>query len=100
MKYHELVLFGQKMYVTDFRVQQKDRDSNLFYYEIRHSDDGWEPATIEKNVWVNHFGTLVSNKEIEFTHVDYTPLLEENAYAITESLGGGEVTQNPYGVGA
>lgn len=37
-----------------------------FRYELRHGDEDWTvPVTIEKQVFVNHCGTLFSEKEIE-----------------------------------
>lgn len=36
------------------------REPNKYYYEVRHADDDWEaPATIEKLVDINFFGTII-----------------------------------------
>lgn len=43
--------------------KNKLKKAGFFVYEIRHGDDG-EPATVEKNVFVNFYGTLLSPKEI------------------------------------
>lgn len=43
------------------RIPKKQRDPNLFYYEYRGNDD---EKTIEKGVWVDYLGTLITNKEI------------------------------------
>ena len=40
-----------------------------FKYEIRHADRSWaEPSTIEPRVLVNHWGTILSMKEIPELH--------------------------------
>lgn len=48
---------------TSIRVQ--NNDSGLtFDYQLRHGDDDSVPATIEKFVKVNFFGTFVSSEDI------------------------------------
>lgn len=52
--------------VVSIRVPIDARAEDLFFYDIRHSDDdGFEPATIEKNVFVNHLGTLITTEPIK-----------------------------------
>lgn len=43
------------------KIPKKLRQSDLFYYEYRGEGDD---KTIEKNVWVDYSGTLITNKEI------------------------------------
>ena len=43
------------------RISKKQKDPNLFYYEYRGND---EEKVIEKGVWVDYAGTLITNKEI------------------------------------
>lgn len=51
--------------VEQFRIKQEERDPNLFYYDIRHEDNDWgEPCSLEKRVWVNHFGTMATSEPI------------------------------------
>jgi hypothetical protein len=64
---------GIDVEVVQARV--KDRDSDRFYYEIRHPDDDWaSPATLEEKVAVNFWGTLVSPKKLDFGEDDYLEL--------------------------
>lgn len=42
------------------------RKQNRHVYELRESDEGFDPATIEHGVMVNHFGTMVSSSELVF----------------------------------
>jgi FKBP-type peptidyl-prolyl cis-trans isomerase len=50
------------------RLSQKEKEtfekSGFYIYEIRYGDDG-EPSTVEKRVFVNFFGTLLSSEEIK-----------------------------------
>lgn len=92
-------IFGQKAYVTDFRIPAKDRLPELFYYDIRHSDVNLgEPSTIEKRVIVNHFGVLVTTKELDFMDLDYISLTNEQQQLIIDSIDGIEPpsAESPY----
>lgn len=52
------------------RVPVKDRDPELFYYEMRHGDLDWStPVDIEERVVVNFFGTLTTNTPLELTDI-------------------------------
>ena len=46
---------------TAERIPKENRDDKLFYYEYRESEG---ERTIEKSVWVDYVGSLVTNKEI------------------------------------
>jgi len=82
-------IFGHEAYVSDFRLPAKGRFPELFYYDIRHSDtDLGEPSTIEKDVLVNYYGTLVTTKELNFGDSDYIPLSDEQKQLIMESISG------------
>ena len=52
-----------------------------FWYFIRHSDThGWDkPCTIEKNVYVNFWGTILSHQPLEklFKEQNFIALTEE-----------------------
>ena len=43
------------------RIPKHQKNGNLFYYEYRENEG---ERTIEKNVWVDYAGTLVTNKDI------------------------------------
>lgn len=52
--------------LSEFRVDHKEDTEGKFLYDIRHSDeDSGEPATLECNVIVNWFGTLIVDTPIE-----------------------------------
>lgn len=56
---------GYEAYITDEKIPSIDRDKNLHYYEIRHSDeDSSEPVTLENCVFVNRWGTIVFKESI------------------------------------
>lgn len=48
---------------TDARIDRDAVPDGLFAYEIRESDDGNRPATVEPVVMVNHGGTILSREE-------------------------------------
>lgn len=48
---------------TDARIDRDAVPDGLFAYDIRESDDGDRPATVEPVVMVNHGGTILSREE-------------------------------------
>lgn len=52
--------------VSEYRVNRKEDVEGKYLYDIRHADNDWcEPATLEKFVMVNWFGTLIVDEPIE-----------------------------------
>lgn len=50
----------------DARIPTKNRNPELYYYEMRHDDLDWTvPIEIRKNVLVNFLGTLVTKAPLE-----------------------------------
>ena len=50
------------------------KKKNKFVYEIRYTELDWsKPETIEKSVCFNFYGTLISDKELEFNGQDFIP---------------------------
>jgi hypothetical protein len=79
-------IFGQKAFVCDFRIPAETKKPELFYYGIRNSDeDLGRPSTIEEQVIVNHWGTLVTTKELDFRGLDYIALNDRQIELIMES---------------
>ena len=77
------------IHVTSAHIRQDEREVDLYYYDIRHSDQDWsDPVTIEPFVMVNHFGTIVTTEPIEFpTHEEeapYLPITDEEKKKILE----------------
>lgn len=61
-------LFGDKGLFTNERVRADEIPSGLFKYDLRGSDD--DPGRIkylERNVWVNHAGTIIMANPIHFS---------------------------------
>ncbi len=79
-------IFGQKACVCDSRIPIETKKPELFYYGIRHSDeDCGRPSTIEERVIVNHWGTLVTTKELDFRGLNYIALNDKQIESIMES---------------
>lgn len=91
MQMWKSILFrGQSVDVTNKRVWR--RDATKYYYEIRHKDNNLSvPATIEDNVIVNFYGTLVSPVRIKLNkprHLEgsYTTLTSRELVTIREAI--------------
>ena len=68
---YEIVEFKLKDYdeiykakFTSLRVDARSVPAGLHKYDIRGTDDdgGGSPVSINKNVWVNHFGTIICDE--------------------------------------
>ena len=57
-------LRGIHVQSTRSRIREEERDPNLFYYEMRHGDSESKLCTVEKDVFVNFYGTFVAKQEI------------------------------------
>lgn len=51
--------------VHEGRVPKHERQNDKFYYNMRHGDNMAEPVSIEKGVFFNHFGVLVTDAPLE-----------------------------------
>lgn len=64
---------------TSERITPEQRkactDAGFHVYDVRQSDEGGEPASIEASVFVNHYGTLICEEPIKFPDdYSYYPL--------------------------
>lgn len=97
MKLSKVFFRGIEGYITDLRIPHADRKHDLFYYEIRHSDeDFWEPVTIEPSVIVNNWGTIVFKLPIDHmmdtsTHWHQIELTDQESNNLQAAIGAGEV---------
>lgn len=70
---------------TEAKLDKNLLDSlpnGVYHYDIRHDDDGvGEPCTIEKRVFVNRLGTLLTIGEIDLGDGD-KPFININEYSI------------------
>jgi hypothetical protein len=64
--YDLAILFGKPVLYVDMRIDPNSLPPGLYTYDLRHSDDDWsQPATLEKQVTVNYFGTVISQSEMQ-----------------------------------
>lgn len=71
--------------LSEFRVYQQADTESKYLYDIRHTDEDWcEPATLEKRVMVNWFGTLIVDEPIEILESDNSAYLEITDYGYDE----------------
>lgn len=61
----KIELLGHKGYFTELRADKKTIPEGMYCYELRHGDDDGFPASIEKSVRVNFFGTVILMEELE-----------------------------------
>lgn len=63
-----------KFLITGYKDKQEKEEikkQGLYCYDLRHSDDGTEIATIEKSVLVNRIGSIITNEELAFDTYDF-----------------------------
>lgn len=75
--YDPVSLLGRPALFTCLRVDRGTVPDGLFAYDIRHGDNG-NAATVEKNVGVNHMGTVILSEQIDFGKKDYISLNDKN----------------------
>ena len=68
---------GVEALFTNGRIDREQLPEGYHAYDIRNGDDG-EPETIEPNVTVNHYGTILTREKIGMTKNDYTPIYNIN----------------------
>lgn len=68
---------GIAVEVTRTRPKAEERDPKKFYLDLRHSETDWtQPVTVERSVWANYWGTIISDELIEVPPPpdDFSPL--------------------------
>ncbi|HOS60346.1 MAG TPA: hypothetical protein PK661_09640 [Syntrophorhabdaceae bacterium] len=60
-------------YLIEERPMLKDSIEGYYIFDIRHDESG-EPCTIEKNVWCNYFGTILSPVDFLKNGEDYVDI--------------------------
>jgi len=77
--YEEIIIVGQPAMFSSMRIDRNTVPKGLYLYEVRHDDFDWvEPAQIAKGILVNHFGTVITHKEINLPEDGYLDLNEED----------------------
>ncbi len=79
--YQKRVWKGRKMkyLVTNYKdnaEKQEIESKGLYCYDLRHSDEGGEIATIEKSVLVNRIGSIITDKELKFGNKYYNNFID------------------------
>jgi len=64
-EYELIELFGKLMLFSNGRIRPHETPQGLNLYHLRESDDGSRFASIEKDVLVNHGGSILSKDEID-----------------------------------
>lgn len=74
-KLQEVELFGEKALFSNSRIDKSEVPDGLYCYDLRGSDDDpGSPVSVEKNVAVNHAGSIITAKPIEISENGYVPL--------------------------
>ena len=64
-EFENVTVFGRPMLFTCARCDRTTLPKGMFLYEVRHDDEQQGiPCEIAKYIFVNHWGTLISNKPI------------------------------------
>jgi hypothetical protein len=63
--FEEVTLFGKPALFTPIRIEHDTVPDGYHLYEVRHDDDcQGEAVQIARNVYVNHWGSLITRDEI------------------------------------
>lgn len=81
---------GRKMkyLVTSYKdnaEKQKLESKGLYCYDLRHSDEGGEIATIEKSVLVNRIGSIITDKELKFGNKYYNDFIDFEEFSASNT---------------
>ena len=63
--FENVTVFGHTMIFTCSRCDRNTLPKGLFFYEVRHDDEGrGDPCEIAEHILVNHLGTLISDRSV------------------------------------
>ena len=71
-------------HILDEQERKKYEEKGLFCYDLRDSDFNNDIASIEKHVYVNRIGSMITNNEIKFGNtiednwIDYNTFVRKN----------------------
>ena len=89
---YDVILFdGKPALFSDVRIEKESVPDGWFRYDIRHDDSG-EPVTLEANVRVNHFGSLLVDHEITIPNAGYLEITDD----MMDWLDGSQTTLRDY----
>ena len=72
--YDSIEIMGHKGLWSNIRVLEKDLPAGLYTYDVREGDNDEWFGTLEKSVWVNHFGTVIVREPIDLGKDGYIEL--------------------------
>lgn len=73
-KMTEVEVKGRMALFTELRVNKDTIPYGMYCYALRYGDDDGMPCTIEQNVIVNYFGTVIVSVPFDFENKDYIPV--------------------------
>lgn len=82
-------LFNDEVtYITNHRIDRTTVPEGFYAYDIRHDEDWGNPCTIEPNILVNHYGTILTNRPVEFEDArdPYVRLQNDQRESITNAI--------------
>lgn len=74
-RFEEMKLFDHPVLFTPIRIDSETMPKGLYKYEVR--DESGEICQIAKGIMVNHWGTIISNKQIRLDSDGYRQIDEE-----------------------
>ncbi len=75
--YELIEILGEPALFTDSQITDADIPEGLFCYHLRDRDDRNGFGSLEKNVTVNHGGSIITAEKIDLGEKGYIPLDEE-----------------------
>lgn len=72
--FSEMEILDRKVLFTELRVDKSTVPENVYCYAMRHGDDDSFPVTLEENVTVNYFGTILTTKPFDMGKEGYLPI--------------------------
>lgn len=73
-KMQEVEIKGRLALFTGLRLDKNSIPDGMYIYALRHGDDAGIPCSIEKNVTVHYFGTVVTAEPFDFGDKEYIPV--------------------------
>ncbi len=83
-KYQLMEIAGQEALFSNARFDRSRLPENLYCYDIRDDSYG-NAARLESSVVVNHFGSILTKKPIEFPEEGYIDLIENDEWTFEGS---------------
>ena len=68
-----------KYLITNYKNKEEKQEienNGLYCYDLRHNDNGIGIATIEKSVFVNRVGSIITNKKLNFGNKSYNDFID------------------------